>query len=134
LKLNAGTNAPETEHLDDATLEQIFYGGRTNPTEADGGLTEAQEDVLYREGTIPAPSEAEALVAASETAVGAAATAETPGLKFPLPTGPFGPEFNQKKRYHPVVDQLTRLLMRDGKLGVAQRVRDAHHTVVCAQD
>ncbi|PHH59331.1 hypothetical protein CDD81_3381 [Ophiocordyceps australis] len=48
-------------------------------------------------------------------------TVTTPGHKFPLPQKPFPADFHLKKRYHPVLDQITRLIMRDGKLSVAQR-------------
>lgn len=118
--------------MDDATLEQLFFGGRTATSqnvETEGALTPAQEEALYREGTIPPPAEAEALVKAEEKA-------EVPeyydevqgdvgniGHKWPLPQRPYGEGFNHKKRYHPVLEQITRLLMRDGKLSVAQRVR-----------
>lgn len=102
------------DRLDDAELEQIFYGGRILPLEGEGGLTEAQEDVLYNVGKIPSAAETEGL--------------EEPGYSFPLPEKPYSPDFNHKKRYHPVLEQLTRLMMRDGKLSVAQRVRNWHST------
>ncbi|KAJ4133310.1 hypothetical protein NW754_016119 [Fusarium falciforme] len=38
-----------------------------------------------------------------------------------MPQRPWPQGFNLKKRYHPVLEQITRLLMRDGKLSVAQR-------------
>lgn len=118
-----------TESLDDATLEQLFYGGRTATSQSaqnDGALTSAQEENLYREGTIPPPEEAEALVEAAEKAelieeAGEGAL-DNLGYKFGIPTRPYPEGFNQKKRYHPVLEQITRLLMRDGKLSVAQRV------------
>jgi len=47
---------------------------------------------------------------------------EDQGVKFGLPTLPLPPGSNLKKRYEPIVDQVTKLLMRDGKLSVAQRV------------
>ncbi|KAG4258382.1 hypothetical protein FPRO06_08412 [Fusarium proliferatum] len=46
---------------------------------------------------------------------------QNPGHKFGLPKRPWPQGFNLKKRYHPVLEQITRLLMRDGKLSVAQR-------------
>ncbi|KAF4338308.1 ribosomal S7 [Fusarium beomiforme] len=115
------------EVLDDATLEQLFFGGRTqnSPVQGgEGGLTPAQEDVLYREGTIPTAEKAEALVAAAEKAELEATDnteMQNPGHKFGLPKRPWPQGFNLKKRYHPVLEQITRLLMRDGKLSVAQR-------------
>lgn len=111
--------------LDDATLEQLFYGGRTVSSSVEGGLTPAQEDILYREGTIPSAEKAEALVAAAENAELVQADnveVENPGHKFGMPQRPWPQGFNLKKRYHPVLEQITRLLMRDGKLSVAQRV------------
>ena len=44
------------------------------------------------------------------------------GHKFDLPTLPLPPNANLKYRYDPVVAQVTNLLMKDGKLSVAQRV------------
>lgn len=44
------------------------------------------------------------------------------GHKFALPEMPLPPGSNMKKRYDTLVDQVTKLLMRDGKLSVAQRV------------
>jgi len=49
-------------------------------------------------------------------------TAATVGYKFPLPELPLPPFSNRKERYDPVVDQVTNLIMKDGKLSVAQRV------------
>jgi small subunit ribosomal protein S7 len=44
------------------------------------------------------------------------------GHKFGLPTLPIPPTSNIKHRYDPIVAQVIGLLMRHGKLGVAQRV------------
>lgn len=44
------------------------------------------------------------------------------GLKYELPPLPLPSNLNLKHRYDPVVQQVTNLLMRDGKLSVAQRV------------
>ncbi|KAI9900609.1 hypothetical protein N3K66_004871 [Trichothecium roseum] len=104
--------------LGDEALEKLFYGGKANPKEGDGGLTVAQEEALFREGRIPSPSDAEALAEAeSETVQGA----EQLGHNFPLPQGPFDRDYHLKKRYHPVLDQLTKLMMKDGKMASAQR-------------
>ncbi|KAF4950230.1 hypothetical protein FSARC_13269 [Fusarium sarcochroum] len=121
-EVTPSTNSSEI--LDDATLEQMFYGGRTQSSSIEGGLTQAQEDVLYREGTIPSAEKAEALVAAAEKAELATTDSteiQNPGHKFGLPRRPWPQGFNLKKRYHPVLEQITRLLMKDGKLSVAQR-------------
>ena len=50
---------------------------------------------------------------------------ETQGHKFGLPELPLQSNLNMKHRYDPVVHQVTNLLMRDGKLSVAQRVRSS---------
>ena len=53
-----------------------------------------------------------------------------PGLghKFPIPDlKPLGQAVNFKKRYDPVVEQVTRSLMKDGKLSRAQKVCKAFH-------
>ncbi|KAI9783219.1 MAG: hypothetical protein M1839_004059 [Geoglossum umbratile] len=45
----------------------------------------------------------------------------TPGHKYPLPELPLASDANLKYRYDPVVQLVTNLMMRDGKLSVAQR-------------
>lgn len=115
--------------LDDAMLEQMLYGGRVAKSDPEGGLTPAQEQALYREGSIPPVEDVEALEATEEAVeppleVAASSDGELddPGHKFGLPSRPYEPGFNFKQRYHPVLEQITRLLMRHGKLSVAQRV------------
>ena len=49
-------------------------------------------------------------------------TVDTVGHKFGLPELPLPKNANFKYRYDPVVAQVTNLLMKDGKLSVAQRV------------
>ncbi|KAI9878436.1 MAG: hypothetical protein M1830_000871 [Pleopsidium flavum] len=49
------------------------------------------------------------------------AEVETQGLKFELPALPLQSNANLKHRYDPVIQQVTNLLMKDGKLSVAQR-------------
>lgn len=127
-----GTTAPGTnadshiESLGDAELEKIFFSGKVTPKEGEPGLTDAQQEMLFSEGMIPPADEADALLEASAggqgLVTGETALADSLGFKFPLPTKPYPSDFNHKKRYHPVLDQLTRLMMRDGKLSVAQRV------------
>lgn len=46
----------------------------------------------------------------------------TPGHKFGLPSLPLPSSTHLKHRYDPLVEQVTKLLMRHGKLSVAQRV------------
>lgn len=50
---------------------------------------------------------------------------ETQGHKFELQTLPLQSNANLKHRYDPVIQQVTNLLMKDGKLSVAQRVRSS---------
>lgn len=115
-----------TGRLTDAELEQVLYGGRPSTSSMEGGLTEAQEETLYREGSIPSPDVAEALVAAAESSTSMVSPSgqelQNPGHKFALPKKPYPEGYNVKKRYHPVLEQISRLLMRDGKLSVAQKV------------
>ncbi len=49
-------------------------------------------------------------------------TVDTVGHKYGLPELPLPKNANLKYRYDPIVSQVTNLLMKDGKLGVAQRV------------
>jgi hypothetical protein len=45
-----------------------------------------------------------------------------PGHKYPLPELPLASDLNLKHRYDPIVQLVTNLMMRHGKLSVAQRV------------
>ncbi|ROT36667.1 ribosomal protein S7 [Sodiomyces alkalinus F11] len=99
----------------------------------EGGLTPSQEEHLYREGSIPptmsdgnAQRDIEVLAsgglladAVEEQQVQVDAKGRV--HKWPLPTLPLEPQNKLKSRYHPVLDQLTNLLMRHGKKSVAQR-------------
>lgn len=93
-----------------------------------GGLTQAQENALYQGGTIPSAAEAEALEASGQLqGTVPVVQNDTPQPftrthKFPLPTKPYPDGYHLKKRYHPVVDQMVRLIMVDGKLSLAQKV------------
>ncbi|KAG6019500.1 hypothetical protein E4U41_003195 [Claviceps citrina] len=121
------TESSHLDFLDDDALEQMLYGGRQATNQREGGLTPAQEEVLYREGTIPPPQEAEAIVSShqasqpTQLSTPECGDIRNPGHKFGLPKRPYPEGFNMKQRYHPVLEQLTRLLMRHGKLSVAQR-------------
>ncbi|XWW98710.1 hypothetical protein V2A60_006712 [Cordyceps javanica] len=123
--IEASTSSP-IDSIDDAALEQMLYGrGRTTQK---GGLTEAQEAVLYRDGEIPPPESAEAVLAVGDAEAAelkadgqAGKHTQSLGHKWPLPQKPYPDGFNVKKRYHPVVEQITRLMMRDGKLASAHR-------------
>ncbi|KAI0009251.1 ribosomal protein S7 [Xylariaceae sp. FL0662B] len=64
---------------------------------------------------------AQALVTLEKVAAGKPIDGEEPdGLLFGMPERP-GKHEQLQDRYHPVVDQVTKLLMRDGKLSKAQR-------------
>jgi hypothetical protein len=58
----------------------------------------------------------------ADAEVESAVNVENPGHKFGLPTLPIPSTSNIKHRYDPIVAQVTGLLMRHGKLSVAQRV------------
>ena len=63
-----------------------------------------------------ARQEQEAMISFEDTGV------ETTGHQFELPPLPLPSNMHFKYRYAPIVKQVTNLLMRDGKLSVAQRV------------
>jgi small subunit ribosomal protein S7 len=95
-----------------------------------GGLTQAQEDTLFNEGRIPVTTDGSALRDLESVAAGgllseqfSELTEAGEGHNFALPKLPLPPQSHLKERYHPVVHQMTNLLMRHGKLGAAQRVR-----------
>ncbi|KAF9876076.1 30S ribosomal protein S7 [Colletotrichum karsti] len=101
----------------------------------EGGLTEAQEEAYYEEGVIPpTPANGDPIRQLEIMAAGGVvAELQDPfgqmeisgggnrGHKFPLPSLPLPPHSHLKSRYHPVLDQLTNLMMRDGKKSLAQR-------------
>lgn len=119
----ADANASPIDRIDDAMLENLLYGGRLSASQQDGALTDAQEEILYREGSILTPQEAAAMSKKMTTTPSSELEdIENPGHKFPLPTIPYPEGINVKARYHPVLEQLSRLIMRDGKLAAAQRV------------
>ena len=105
----------------------MFYGGRSVLSESQDSLTSAQEEVLYREGTIPPARVAEAMLAKQPAPqppvrAGRAPVESSIGHKWPLPQRPFPDDHHHRQRYHPVLHQISRLLMRDGKLSAAQKV------------
>ncbi|KAK2049274.1 ribosomal protein S7 [Colletotrichum somersetense] len=114
-----------------AALEELAAAAKNQSAGLEGGLTDAQEQALYNEGAIPpTPSNGDPLrdleilasggllVNAEEVEV---ARPQPPGYKFPLPKLPLPPHSHLKSRYHPVLDQMTNLMMRDGKKAQAQR-------------
>lgn len=89
-----------------------------------GGLTPEQEKALYEEGVIPPASSGNPAVdSLQEIATGLKVVGSGEGHKFPLPELPLPWYMQMKNRYHPVLAQVSRLLMRDGKLSKAQSVR-----------
>lgn len=108
----------------------------------EGALTPEQEDHLYRQGSIPssvsngdAQRDLEILSrggilldpveADQQRELAQARSAYGEGFKFAPPNLPLGPHTKVRDRYHPVLDQVTNLLMRHGKKSVAQRVSRA---------
>ncbi|KAG5947549.1 hypothetical protein E4U59_000637 [Claviceps monticola] len=144
-KESESVDSSSSGFLDDDTLVQLMYGGKKPITTGEEGLTTAQEEVLYRDGTILDPKEAETALSSGmaegteevgEIGQATQLTTKTTlsfreraarqladrkaGHKFGLPPKPYAPDYHLKKRYHPAIEQFTRLLMVDGKLGVAQ--------------
>lgn len=89
-----------------------------------GGLTPEQEEALYNEGRIPPATDNQKAIEDLEVLAAGGDIGFGDGLRFPAP-GRLPPHSHLKSRYHPVLEQLTRLLMRHGKLSVAQRVRSS---------
>lgn len=139
------------QRMSDEDLHQALYGGRIEPEEGDEGLSKEQEEILYHEGRIPSKSEAQEKIEAMGSEEGQVSGSDAEALmaqveeengvetssmnihpesgtwggkafNFALPPRPYPANFNHKKRYHPVVDLLVRMMMRDGKLSPAQKV------------
>ncbi|KXH52711.1 30S ribosomal protein S7 [Colletotrichum simmondsii] len=127
-----GQQQPTNEALEAAAaLSELAEAAKGHSAGLQGGLTEAQEQMLYAEGAIP-PTQSDGngqrdleIIASGgllAQAGDAAEVAPSRSYKFPLPTLPLPPHSHLKSRYHPVLDQLTNLMMRDGKKAQAQRV------------
>ncbi|OLN85120.1 37S ribosomal protein S7, mitochondrial [Colletotrichum chlorophyti] len=127
----AGQQSLTRDEGTDALVELARAARKDSPGAELGGLTEAQEQALYRDGAIPpTPSNGDPLRDLEVLASGGllanpgdveVAAPTNPGHKFPMPTLPLPPHSHLKERYHPVLDQLTNLMMRDGKKAQAQR-------------
>ncbi|EXF75024.1 30S ribosomal protein S7 [Colletotrichum fioriniae PJ7] len=126
-----GQQQPTNEALEAAAaLSELAEAAKGHSAGLQGGLTEAQEQMLYAEGAIP-PTQSDGngqrdleIIASGGLlahAGDAAEVAPSRSYKFPLPTLPLPPHSHLKSRYHPVLDQLTNLMMRDGKKAQAQR-------------
>ncbi|KAJ0297514.1 hypothetical protein COL5a_010303 [Colletotrichum fioriniae] len=131
-----GQQQPTNEALEAAAaLSELAEAAKGHSAGLQGGLTEAQEQMLYAEGAIP-PTQSDGngqrdleIIASGGLlahAGDAAEVAPSRSYKFPLPTLPLPPHSHLKSRYHPVLDQLTNLMMRDGKKAQAQRVSQSH--------
>ena len=122
-----GEGGPEIEQgtpvseVSRASLQEVMYllsGFQILGRQPDGKDKAPQ---VIQEDMSPGPqkkgSDSEASMAAvDETEV------ETRGLKFGMPELPLPSHAHLKHRYDAVVQQVTNLLMRDGKLSVAQTV------------
>ena len=105
---------------------------RDPPPGSDGALPPSMAGQSY---TPPPPEQfapnwlnAEAIANLEKVAAGEDLYDEEVGLKFgKLSTLP-GKNDHLQKRYPEVIDQVTKLLMRDGKLSKAQRVRIYHYS------
>lgn len=96
--------------------------------ESEGALTPAQEEALYTDGIIPpvasgnpAVDQLAEITSGVQPVVQPAADLGE-GHKFPLPEKPFPWHTKMQQRYHPLLMQFARLLMKDGKLSQAQYV------------
>lgn len=117
----AGKGSKDAMHDDFAAM--LGKANAEGPMEAHG-LTPAQEGALYEGGVIPpAPSGNAAVDGLREAATGLKVVGAAEGSKFPLPELPLPWYMQMKNRYHPVLAQISRLLMKDGKLSKAQSVR-----------
>lgn len=59
------------------------------------------------------------------TLLGSVPPQPTAGLRYAPVTLPLSRQMHMKHRYDPVVEQVTKLIMKDGKLSIAQRVRSS---------
>ncbi len=95
------------------------------------GYSDSQEDfaeflrqeAVEKEMSPTGAIESEVRTSPQDLAMASASATQQLGHKFPLPKLPLPPQAHLKRRYDPVVDQITKLMMKDGKLSVAQRVR-----------
>lgn len=101
----------------------------TSGTRSFSTLTRRRAEMDFSHTTVPAldpsmiPTESQRAAYAAEQHPLAPQTIqeEKKGHKFPLPALPLTPGSHKDYRYDPVVQQVTNLIMRDGKKSVAQR-------------
>ncbi|KAL0934303.1 mitochondrial 37S ribosomal protein uS7m [Colletotrichum truncatum] len=133
---SAGKQADANEawsKIDAAAAREELASAARGQAGLKGGLTEAQEEALFRDGAIPpTPANGDPLRQLEILAQGGIVSdlegaseldlqPAPVGHKFPLPNLPLPPQSHLKSRYHPVLDQVTNLMMRDGKKSLAQR-------------
>ena len=99
---------------------------RFREVQSRGAYSNFDENQTFFETPAQAQAEEEAALEAEQRSLGTLLAEEDleeeVTHKFGLPTLPLPPGSNLRKRYEPIVDQVTKLLMQDGKLSVAQRV------------
>lgn len=88
-------------------------------TTTSGDSAGQPQDRTASEGPVP---ETQPETMSSTDAILVPARAPKPTHKFELPKLPLPPQSHLKHRYHPLVEQVTNLIMRDGKKSLAQRV------------
>lgn len=113
----AGGNAAAGE------FEAMFRAANAKGALEAHGLTAGQEEALYEGGVIPPASTGNAAVDKLAEVASGLEVVGGEGHRFPLPELPLPWYMQMKNRYHPVLAQISRLLMRDGKLSKAQSVR-----------
>ena len=100
---------------------------RFREVQSRGAYSNFDENQTFFETPTQAQAEEEAALESEQRSLGTLLAEEDleeeVTHKFGLPTLPLPPGSNLRKRYEPIVDQVTKLLMQDGKLSVAQRVR-----------
>lgn len=104
------------KHMPKVMQDQLKKGTRSFSTSARSRLPEIQNS--QAEGDASA-----AMLASMIQGVEEQAAERIPGLKFAEPEAPRG-TLNFRKRYDTMQDQFTKMLMQDGKLARAQKVRD----------
>lgn len=103
------------KHMPKVMQDQLKKGSRSFSTSARSRMPEIEHS--QPEGEASA-----AILASMIQGVEEQAAERIPGLKFAEPETPRG-TLNFRKRYDTLQDQFTKMLMQDGKLARAQKVR-----------
>jgi hypothetical protein len=104
------------KHMPKVMQDQLKKGRRSFSTSARSRLPETQNSQ-------PESDASAAMLASMIQGVEEQAAERIPGLKFAEPEAPRG-TLNFRKRYDTMQDQFTKMLMQDGKLARAQKVRN----------